>query len=90
MATYYYFNGATGNNDGTSEANAWTSLVTAMTGLTAGSTLYLKAATGGVRHDVTEDSFGYVYYTLSGTEDEPKSLLMASTPSSFNLSSISR
>ena len=71
MATYYYFNGATGNNDGTSEANAWTSLVTAMTGLTAGSTLYLKAATGGVRHDVTEDSFGYVYYTLSGTEDNP-------------------
>ena len=71
MATYYYFNGATGNNDGTSEADAWTSLVTAMTGLTAGSTLYLKAATGGVRHDVTEDSYGYVYYTLSGTEDEP-------------------
>jgi len=71
MSTYYYFNGATGNNDGTSEQDAWTSLVTAMTGLTAGSTLYLKAATGGVRHDVTEDSYGYVYYTLSGTEDVP-------------------
>jgi len=49
MATWYYSSEATGANDGTSEADAWTDFATAVGGLTAGDTLYLKTASDGSR-----------------------------------------
>jgi hypothetical protein len=42
MAVKYYDAQATGANDGSSAANAWTDLQTAFSGISAGDTLYLK------------------------------------------------
>ena len=42
MATKYYYADASGDNDGSSEANAWTNLETAMEGIAGGDILYLK------------------------------------------------
>jgi len=42
MATKYYYADASGDNDGSSEANAWTDLDTALEGIAAGDILYLK------------------------------------------------
>lgn len=45
MATVYYDSAATGANDGTSEADAYTNLQTALNSLSAGDHLYCKRAT---------------------------------------------
>jgi len=66
MADYYYWSGATGANDGSSEADAWTDLTTALSGLTAGSTLYLKSPTDGSRDTFTAS---YVNLYIIGTVD---------------------
>ena len=42
MATVYYNSSASGSNDGTSEANAYTDLQTALNSLSAGDHLYVK------------------------------------------------
>jgi len=42
MATVYYYSQATGSNDGTSEANAFTAIQTALNSLSAGDHLYCK------------------------------------------------
>ena len=44
MATVYYNSSASGSNDGTSEANAYTDLQTALNSLSAGDHLYVKRA----------------------------------------------
>jgi len=67
MTTYYYWGGATGANDGTSEADAWTGITTAVAGITTGDTLYLKTPIDGSR-----DDFGdiLVDINLPGSYDE--------------------
>ena len=45
MATVYYYSQASGSNDGTSEANAFTDLQTALNSLSAGDHLYCKRHT---------------------------------------------
>ena len=45
MATKYYYSQASGDNDGTSEANAYTDLQTALNALSAGDHLYCKRHT---------------------------------------------
>ena len=48
MATKYYYADATGANDGTSEANAWTDFETALEGIAAGDILYMKKSASRV------------------------------------------
>jgi len=50
MATVYYYSQASGDNDGTSEANAFTAIQTALNSLSAGDHLYCK------RHSSREGS----------------------------------
>ena len=48
MATKYYYADATGKNDGSSEANAWTNIETAIESISAGDILYLKKSSSRV------------------------------------------
>src|SRR5262245_57755290 len=60
MASYYVWSGATGSNNGSSWANAFTTLTTAFATEVAGDTLY-------VAHDHAESTAGAVTLTSSGT-----------------------
>ena len=55
MATYYYYPDASGANDGTSEADAWTAISSVTAGVAAGDTVYMKngASRDGSGADVT-------------------------------------
>ena len=48
MATYYYYADASGANDGTSEADAWTDFENALESIGAGDTLYMKKSASRV------------------------------------------
>ena len=60
MASYYVYSGAAGSNNGSSWANAFTTLTAAFTTEVAGDTLY-------VAHDLAESTAGAVTLTSSGT-----------------------
>ena len=66
MATWYYSSEATGANDGTSEADAWTDFTTAVTGLSAGDILYLKTPSDGSRVNLGN----FIDITVTGTIDD--------------------
>ncbi|MAG28386.1 hypothetical protein CMI47_22905 [Candidatus Pacearchaeota archaeon] len=48
MTTYYYYADATGANDGTSEADAWTDFENALESIAAGDILYMKKSASRV------------------------------------------
>ncbi len=60
MATYYYYPDASGANDGSSEADAWTSISSVTAGVAAGDTVYMKngASRDGTGADVTFATHG--------------------------------
>src|SRR5262245_8321251 len=60
MASYYVWSGATGSNNGSNWANAFTTLTTAFATEAAGDTLY-------VAHDHAESTAAGVTLTSSGT-----------------------
>jgi hypothetical protein len=64
MAVYYVYSGAAGTNNGSSWANAFTTLTTAFATEVAGDTLY-------VAHDHAESTAGVVTLTSSGTTSLP-------------------
>lgn len=64
MAIYYVYSGAGGSNNGSSWANAFTTLTTAFATEVAGDTLY-------VAHDHAESTAGAVTLTSSGTAASP-------------------
>jgi hypothetical protein len=64
MASYYVWSGATGSNNGSSWANAFTTLTTAFATEAAGDTLY-------VAHDHAESTAGSLTLTSSGTSVNP-------------------
>lgn len=64
MAIYYVYSGAGGSNNGSSWANAFTTLTTAFATEVAGDTLY-------VAHDHAETSASAVTLTSSGTVSNP-------------------
>ena len=64
MAAYYVWSGATGSANGTSWANAYTTLATAFTGKAAGDTFY-------VAHDHAESAAAVLTLTGPGTSTSP-------------------
>jgi hypothetical protein len=64
MAVYYVYSGATGSNNGSSWANAFTTLTTAFATEAAGDTLY-------VAHDHSESTAAAITLTSSGTVTNP-------------------
>jgi hypothetical protein len=68
MAVYYVYSGAGGSNNGSSWANAFTTLTTAFATEAAGDTLY-------VAHDHAESTAGAVTLTSSGTLGNPTKIV---------------
>lgn len=68
MAVYYVYSGAGGSNNGSSWANAFTTLTTAFATEVAGDTLY-------VAHDHAESTAGAVTLTSSGTLTNPTKII---------------
>lgn len=68
MAIYYVYSGAGGSNNGSSWANAFTTLTTAFVTEAAGDTLY-------VAHDHAESTAGAVTLTSSGTIANPTKVI---------------
>lgn len=68
MASYYVYSGAAGSNNGSSWANAFTTLTTAFATEVAGDTLY-------VAHDHAESTAGAVTLTSSGTLNNPTKIV---------------
>jgi hypothetical protein len=68
MAVYYVYSGAAGSNNGSSWANAFTTLTTAFATEAAGDTLY-------VAHDHAETTAGTVTLTSSGTATTPTKIV---------------
>ena len=68
MAIYYVYSGAGGSNNGSSWANAFTTLTTAFVTEVAGDTLY-------VAHDHVESIASAVTYTSSGTIANPTKVI---------------
>lgn len=68
MAIYYVYSGAGGSNNGSSWANAFTTLTTAFATEAAGDTLY-------VAHDHAESTAGSITLTSSGTIANPTKIV---------------
>jgi len=68
VAIYYVYSGAVGSNNGSSWANAFTTLTTAFVTEAAGDTLY-------VAHDHAESTAGAVTLTSSGTIANPTKVI---------------
>jgi hypothetical protein len=68
MAVYYVYSGAGGSNNGSSWANAFTTLTTAFATEVAGDTLY-------VAHDHAESTASAVTLTSSGTSSNPTKIV---------------
>ena len=68
MAVYYVYSGAAGSNNGSSWANAFTTLTTAFATEAAGDTLY-------VAHDHSESTAAAISLTSSGTISNPTKIV---------------
>jgi hypothetical protein len=68
MAIYYVYSGAGGSNNGSSWANAFTTLTTAFATEAAGDTLY-------VAHDHSESTAANITLTSSGTSANPTKII---------------
>jgi hypothetical protein len=71
VTAYYVYSGAGGSNDGSSWANAFTTLTTAFATEVAGDTLY-------VAHDHAESTAGAITLTSSGTVASPTKIVCVS------------